>query len=92
MALAEYSLGPSLRVIDSYLLDLIRHHCAELILYSINPSGRSHTVRVLNGQHNLLIASTLRYSLASDPFDDFDEQREPARLAFSLQVIKSTSS
>ena len=68
-----------LRVIRSWLLNLIRHHFAELILCRINPSGRSHTVRLLNGKHNLLRASTLRYSLASDLFVDLGEQRVPAR-------------
>ena len=81
-----------LRVISSWLLNLIEHNFAELILCRINPSGRSHTERFLNGQNNLLRTSTLRYSLASDPFVDLSEQRAPARLIFSWQIIKGASS
>ncbi len=74
-----------LRVICSWLLNLIQHNFAELILCRIHHSRRSHTERFPNGQQNLLRVSTLRYSLANDPFVDLSEQRDPARLILSCK-------
>lgn len=81
-----------LRGIRSWLLNLIQHNFAELILCRIHPSRRSHTERFPNGQQNLLRASKLRYALTNDPFVDLSEKKVPARLIFSWQIIKGASS
>ena len=81
-----------LRVICSWLLNLIQHNFAERILGRIHPSRRSHAERFPNRKQNLLRASTLKYALANDPFVDLSENKVPARLMFSWQIIKSASS